>query len=334
MKNKLCLIIVTVLMLVVFAGCANIMGKLRKDLDDTPVYDAPTVGGAWPEGSLLDENKLKERYDIIGHSERSPASMNYNKDVLGGMNNSWVSDQQAASNLRDQYREGSLESRAGAVVNYSDNPNLPPQVKRLYKNGQRTTRDDFIDDSQNEGSLWSSTGQTNYFLTKNRTRAVGDLLTMTLSDTFVKDVAGEIKKTMSKDEFETELDDTQKRMIADADKNGKNKTRGPASAASATAKTEKKKDGEEEETPDIPNATYADIDLTKSIGLTKDDTVMMEITDRYPNGNYKLQGTKRVTYKGNTRVVNVLAIAKSTEVADNDTIEVGKLYEYRLKAYR
>jgi flagellar basal body L-ring protein FlgH len=62
---------------------------------------------------------------------------------------------------------------------------------------------------------------------------------------------------------------------------------------------------------------------------------MAEIVERYPNGNYKIRGTKRVLYKnGSPRLATVVAVAKGTDIGEDDVINSGKLYEYRLEAFR
>src|SRR5690606_3487338 len=63
-----------------------------------------------------------------------------------------------------------------------------------------------------DGSLWTSDGQTNYFLTKNRTKSEGDILTIITDEEFVRDVAAEIKRTLSPDERDAELELAQERM--------------------------------------------------------------------------------------------------------------------------
>jgi flagellar basal body L-ring protein FlgH len=62
---------------------------------------------------------------------------------------------------------------------------------------------------------------------------------------------------------------------------------------------------------------------------------MAEIIERYPNGNYKIRGTKRVLYKNGTpRLVNLVGVVRGSDIAEDDTVPSGKLYEYRLEAVR
>ena len=54
---------------------------------------------------------------------------------------------------------------------------------------------------------------------------------------------------------------------------------------------------------------------------------------RYPNGNYKIKGEKRVTYKQDrSRLVSVMGTVKSTDInEDTDKVTPGSLYEYQIE---
>ncbi|MGE4107488.1 MAG: flagellar basal body L-ring protein FlgH, partial [Bacteriovoracia bacterium] len=303
MKHALAILLLTA------CGCSTMMGKLRRDLDDSPPYYEPTVGGKWPEGGMLTGSPMEvDRYNSVGHSERGPASVS-SREYLPGEGPSWVSQGEADAVNRDRYRE---------AISYSSRPDMAPPVKRRYKNGTRATRADFIDESQNEGSLWASNGQTNYFFTKNRTRAVGDIVTVTLDEQMVKDVHTEVKKSLSQMEMEIELADAQERLRKRAlgIPEGDAKAGAPATAARGPAAAGKEDEKKKEEEPDVdvPKATYADVDVSKHVTLAAGETMMAEILERYPNGNYKIRSTKRVPYRGSTRLMTMVGIAKAADV--------------------
>jgi flagellar basal body L-ring protein FlgH len=225
--------------------------------------------------------------------------------------------------------------------NPNTDPVMDPPVKRQYRNGVRATRADFVDDSQNEGSLWASDGQTNYYFSKNKVRGVGDILTINLEAGLVRDIAQDARRTLSPREREFEMNLAQERLRAkalglpgpDGPADGKDQVassaaapaRSPAASPSATPAPE----------VDIPSAKLTDIDVGKSLALKAGDTMMAEIVERYPNGNYKIRGTKRVPYKGGPpRFVNLTAVVKGTDIAEDDTVASSKLYEYRIDATR
>ena len=129
-----------ILSIVVLACFATACGKpiaLRPEWDD-PDAGAGTVGGRWTERGMLDTEG------------RGPASA-YSTEPNSGR--SWVGGSSSERTARDRYRGNERQwSQDGNVANYADQPNLPPSVRRQYKNGLRATRADFTDDSSSEGS--------------------------------------------------------------------------------------------------------------------------------------------------------------------------------------
>jgi len=286
-------------------GCASLFGDFRQGLDDDQIQGAPTVGGMYPEGRFLDgADSGKNYYDESG---RFIASENQRDGQ------SWVNG----------------DSRE---PNYGDVQNLPPQVKREYRNGDRATRKDFVDNGPNEASLWAPGGQTNYYFTKNRVRQSGDIVGLTLSEDLVANIAAEVKKTLTEDEYEAEMEYTQRRIEARAKGLPEPSPYGVEGADKAKAPAKKGKEGEQAEI-DVPDASYQDIDLTKSLQIKPGDQVMAEIIQRYPNGNYKVRANKRVPYRGTMKSITVEGIASSAEVEEQKEIDARKLYEYRVVAY-
>lgn len=319
-------------------ACSGLMGNLRRDLDDggpaSATPESPTVGGRWTERGFLgddmsDGGPYSDKYNVVGHSERSLAS-----DGGGGSagNQGWISPDQAEANRRDAYRNGTVEEGMPAV-SFSGNPNVLPPVERMYKNGSRATRADFVDASENEGSLWASNGQTNYYFTKNKVRGVGDIITINLEPDLIHDISMEIKKTLNEREKEVELtlaSERQRNKLAGLDdtKDATGATRAPASTPAPGASPVAPVN-----IADIPAPTLADIDVAKSLEVKAGDPMMGEIVERYPNGNYKIRSVKKVPYKnGGARLVSLVAVAKNTDIGDDDTVPSSKLYEYRVEA--
>ncbi|MDR3605886.1 MAG: flagellar basal body L-ring protein FlgH [Oligoflexia bacterium] len=314
--------------LTLLSGCSALSDLLKPDPtggdpDEQPVaqstpQSSPTIGGRWSERGFLDDNGSGFKT-----AERGPSSIPapYNTD----------SQQDRSTAARDN------GSPSPASPSYENTPNLAPPTKRLYKNGMRATRADFIDDSQNEGSLWGSDGQTNYYFTKNKVRGVGDIITVTIEEGLVKDIGTEVKRTLDSNEKEAELALARQRAAARTAGTDKNKD----AVSTSQAAPEPAAPGNGGSNPSGTNAfawpqvTPADIDVAKSIELKPGDAVMAEIVERYPNGNYKISGTKRVIYKnGSPRLVNLVGVVRGSDIGDNDTVASGKLYEYRLEAVR
>jgi flagellar basal body L-ring protein FlgH len=333
---KMRMLLGVLLFAILLSGCAKLMGGLRRDLDDSEVYTSPTVGGRWTERGFLaeDSDRFSEQTYAVGHSERNPAS---EYEPAGG-EQSWIND-----------------SRGRRDIAQADEPASPTAEQALpaykYKNGIRATRADFVDDSQSEGSLWASDGQTNYYFTKNKVRGIGDIITLTLEQTFVNDVVAEAVRTLSQREKMYELQLAQEKINAKAKGQEKRKERNQdevtttAAApekdpAGKTAKTDKPADKAAEENfsilgePDFRKATMADIDITKVLEIKAGDTVMSEIVERFPNGNCKIRGTKKVPFRGGYRVLTFVGVVRGTDISEEDGVNSGKLYEYRLEVVR
>ena len=69
----------------------------------------------------------------------------------------------------------------------------------------RATKEDFVDKSQDEGSLWASSGQTNYYFTKNRIRSPGDIVSLVVEDDLYRQIVNEIRQTFSIQEQKQEV---------------------------------------------------------------------------------------------------------------------------------
>ena len=284
----------------------------------------------WAERGMLDDDPgsmAPDAYGTVGHHDRSPASY----AAHGRGRDSWVSHDNLANNQRDRLR-GSL-NEAEESPSFRNNPQMAPSVKRQYKNGQRATRADFLDEAPNEGSLWASNGQTNYFFTKNRVRSVGDIVAVTIEESLLKDIGLDITRTLSPPEREVEVAAAQIRTMQKAAVTGTDRA-GAAQAAPgrqdpAEGAPPPAAKGADEKTGTA--ASMAEIDVGPSLGVKAGETFMTEIVQRYPNGNYKVRGTKRIPYRGGSKLVSLLGILKGSDIGDEDTVTSGKLYEYRVE---
>ena len=307
-------------------GCAKLFGGLRSDFDDG-YRNQPTTGGVWPERQMLDQADLQtpsvyDDYAAVGHSERVPAQ--YDSSRAWGSNDAQGVERIGSPEdvMQQEARQAKMQAQENA---------------RKFKNGSRATRSDFIDDSQSEGSLWASGGQTNYFFTKNSIKNPGDIITVKTEEPFIKDVAADVKRTLSDDEMEDEIDNAKKsktRSIASTD------AAPAAGGAAAPAADQVKSSAASASNPADPfkdedvKATAADVDLSKSVGIKAGDTIMAEIVERYPSGNYKIRGTKRLNYHGSVRMLTFVGIARAADIGEGDVIDSGKLYEYKLNVQR
>lgn len=294
------------------SGCAQLLGSLRRGVEDEPQEQA-TVGGRWHERGFFND-------------DRAPASMPSEGDGAG---DSWVSSDQNSAAQRNTLRGTEL---------YSQNPNMMPSGSHAYKNGFRATRADFVDDHPSEGSLWSSSGQTNYYLTKNKIRSVGDILSINIEEGLMKDIAAEVRRGLDPAERDAELAVAQEKLYAKAHGIGEDGKPLAGAAARAPAAVDPKNPNakaEEAEEVAVPKATPADINVGAALDIKPGEPMMAEIVERYPNGNYKIRGIKRIPYKnGAPRLISLVGIAKSSDVSEEDVLNSGKIYEYRIEAHR
>lgn len=307
---------ILVIALLQLSACGKLFGDVRKDLNDQQ-FDQPVYGGAWPEAGVLqqEEDDLKKHaYGKIGHNDRSIASVTksyyHDRDYQ-------EYDERAKTLLQEaDEEEAAIRNRPTSLYQSS-----------IYKKGERATRKDFRDEDQAEGSLWASHGQTNYYFTKNKIRAVGDLLTVTLEKDFVRDAQSEFIRSLNPPEREYELKIAQEQLKAEAIA----KQQKPAAGAK---KAEEKTETEEIEEPDVRPANLSDIKAADIFELKEGEKVMAEVLERYPNGNYKVRGVKRVPYRGGFRNLTMIGIAKGSTVTDKDELTTGNLYEYRMEVYQ
>jgi hypothetical protein len=341
-----------VLMSLALMSCGKFMANLRRDLDDSepametasgekePAYYDDTVGGRWPERGYL------------GHYDRSPASSGGGETP---MQRPWISRSEQETNQRDRYR---------TFASSGQTPNLIPETKRLYKSGSRATRDDFVDQSQEEGSLWASSGQTNYYFIKNKIRNPGDLITLTIENDLYRDIGMEVKQMLSPSEKAKEIgliqDKFRSKFLSELEASNKKDVLATAASAPERAPAAEANAANPQvqasPTPPVvpvtpsptplptpltkeqidrlvPKATLEDVDIFPSLELKAGETMMGEIIERFPNGNYKIRTVKRVPYKkGSPRLVSVVGIVKASDIAeDTDLVISSKLYEYRVE---
>lgn len=301
--------------MIIFAasGCSKLLGGLRKDLDETQSASQPTVGGAWPEHSMLTSGD---------DNTRNPASDIYNGAQGRG---SWMSAENAEQNARDQIRGQTGEEEAR--INSANTQVLSPNIKRVYKSGGRASKADFVDDTPNETSLWAGDGQSNFFFSKNKVREVGDIVNITIENDLYKDLNQEVTRALTPMEREYELEQAAEREKAkDAAEDLKKDSLSTSSAASKP-KADKKDDGKQEK---VNKTTAQDIDIASAVDLKSGDNLMAEILERFPNGNYRIRGLKKVRYRNSTKYVSMVGIVRGQDISDEGVVNSGKLYEYRL----
>lgn len=305
-----------VAMVVFQVGCAQLLGRLRPDFDDGYGYnteEGPIRGGLFSEQGYV---PLEQDRGIA--STKS-----------GG--GPWVDRMSREANLRDRARTGRIgsggideETRFQADHARDDDEAAP----RLSQTPRRATRSDFVDDAEEAGSLWSTNGQTNFFFSKNKTRTQGDLISINIEADMLRDLAAEVKRALKAEERDYELSLLEKPAEKTAKPGGD-----PAAKAGEGPKTDEVKQSSAGTDLDA-RVAFSKVDLTSVIGVKAGDTFLAEVVERFPNGNYKIRGTKRVAYRGTTKLMTLIGVVRGSDLSDDDKVNSGRLYEYRLEVVR
>lgn len=194
-----------------------------------------------------------------------------------------------------------------------------------YTHGDRATREDFIDHAPGDGSLWAGENDSNYFYSKNKVRAMGDVVTVKVEDELVRNVGEEIKKTLTPAEQEVE-------MALYIKNNGAAKDDKDLEAYRKIASDDLKSSDAEAVKSKMEKAVrWSQVDLSNAIALKSNEELRAEIIDRFPNGNYKIRTVKKVLYRGSSKLVSMVGIAPAADFDESDTIKSGKLYEYKVR---
>ena len=258
------------------------------------------------------------------------------------------------ANLHEPSNNFEMTGEGAEEVSENPESTSDSPAKDPLKNKKRTTREDFVDHSQEEGSLWASSGQTNYYFTKNKVRSPGDIVTVKVENDLYRAIAAEIKKSLTLEEQAVELLDArellrQKLMknVSSTEKDRLTSTSaspekpldpgapvealGPSEAASAGGKMAVLTAADVEK--QVLQFSIAEVDISPRLEIKGGDMMMGEIVGRYPNGNYKIRATKKILYKkGQVKEVTVVAIVKAADIAeDSDAVNSGKLYDYQVE---
>ncbi|MBU6375908.1 MAG: flagellar basal body L-ring protein FlgH, partial [Bdellovibrionales bacterium] len=189
---------------------------------------------------------------------------------------------------------------------------------------KRVTKNDFVDQSGDSGSLWAAEGESNFFFSKNRARSPGDIITVTLESEMLRDITLEVKRSLSIAERRKELDILEAKQEAQLTKgtDGAKATETKDQVATSAA------------APEAADLSYSSVDLSGVIGMKAGDSILAEIVERYSNGNYKIRGSKRVPYRNTTKLMSFVGIVRGNDLTSEEKIPSGKIYEYRLQVLR
>lgn len=250
--------------------------------------------------SLEADNGAEERDRSTDERERERDTEHYKPRRLAGLSANNTPAMETGVK-REYVAPRSLHS-------LSDNARGPAE-ESAEDVGRRFTRADFVDSNPNENSLWDGTGQTNYLFAQNRKKELGDLVTVEVDRDLRRDILYSLWMT---------LPPSQRRP--------KKKEREPASTdpakpgqavAAAAAKTEEAAKSGIEKGKDAAEEAAK----TNMAAGAADDLMRMEVTEHLGNGIVKAVGEKRVVYKGQARVLEVMALLHAKDIDDSGRVK-------------
>jgi flagellar L-ring protein precursor FlgH len=197
-----------------------------------------------------------------------------------------------------------------AITAYSNNPNVPASTDRKYR---RTTKDNFGEDQgleESSGSLWRKEGQASYLFSQNNLRMMGDIINVDVEGKTADNLSSKlaiIKQNLAKIEAPQPAQRKNKGVPRP------DSERQPAEAAPATP----------------PPSFVADAPAAegeKSVAEKKFDTVPCRITERNPDGSYRVKGQTSV-YVGRHEYRLIVTGLVRPEDVTSDNIASTKLMD-------
>lgn len=235
--------------------------------------------------------------------------------------------------LREDIDEESDKKRYAADFDYTspENRSLPPPPATVddervstiagtpvdlsgmrAKSGRVTKKDFTAENLKNDHSLWSEDGQHNYLFARNKNRSAGDLVTIRIEDDIRRDMILEVKKLLPPEYRDREI------YVP-----GVSKEKPDESATRKIASATKDSEGKGDE-----NFKENEEDVGSS------ELITAEVIERYPNGNLRVRGMKRIPFKTKTRSMEVTAIVRNSDVNEKDIVKSSKILEHRLELYK
>lgn len=185
-----------------------------------------------------------------------------------------------------------------SISNLNPASDMPPSVKRDYKNGGARTKAQDFKDGGSSGSLWVDAPGGSLFTT-DVSKSVGDIIIIHVLDGLRGQISTELKRAFPEPA-------------------PPKKKEGEAPGATAAAPT-----------PAAPAASNVD-ELDTKVHDKISGVVAEEINRDY----FLLRGKKEIIFRKEKRFIEVQALVSRKDILDNDTINSDKLVESRVLILR
>lgn len=303
------------LLAITLGGCSTFNSINPWSKPESEDYNKLTYGDQHPNWGAARTPVETSRDNNGQPQDNQQTAGSENNNAARGMASISETGHSDALDPTDDQVRGKIETERGAYVS-------------SYARGDRATKADFMDRSAGDGSLWTGENDSNYFYSKTKMRAMGDIVSVKVEEEMVRQISEEIKKNLSPAEQEVEMALYLKNNKAAKDDKDVEAYRKVAAADL------KNTDAEDVKSRMEKAVRWSQVDLTPAVGLKPSEEFRAEIIDRYPNGNYKIRTVKRLMYRGSSKLISLVAVAPATDFDDTDVIRSGKLYEYKLRVAR
>lgn len=307
----------------VLLGCSllSACGGFPLKPEEQPDYNALTYGNEDGGGRIMGGAWRSRAPEIPEASNQNPYGAREGRSLATNPNEGEHESGREREDDRLDPSDEAVRDRIEAKRGYA------PQT-RSFSRGDRATRADFLDNAPGDGSLWANGNDANHFFTKGKVRSPGDIVSVKLDETFIRQVAEEVKKTLNPAEQAVELALHLRNNELTKDDQDLKAYRNVASDDLRSEEAQAVKSRMEKA------VRWSQVDLSKALAMNPNEEMRAEIIDRFQNGNFKIRATKRVLYRGHSKMVSLVAVAPAADLDDKDMIPSGKLYEYHIRVAR
>lgn len=189
-------------------------------------------------------------------------------------------------------------------LKYSETPQAGAPEDREYRRMTRAKMEEESDLGSQAGSLWVMEGQTSYLFAQNKTRREGDVLSLKLEGSGLKQIETKANNVRA---LLKEIEEERKRR------------ENPEAATPAPALSSNDKDGSKmppTAAAAAPRAPAAEKPKEEKIDLSETQNIQAKITERLSDGSYRVKGQQGVMIDKQEYRVILSGILKPEDVND------------------
>jgi flagellar L-ring protein FlgH len=197
----------------------------------------------------------------------------------------------------EMYRKENLrKSKKYNVISNKYQEDVTPSIKRKYEsaNVKKRKNDYDVFNNTKDGSLWTGTGQNNYFFSRNNEKNIGDIIIIQVEKGLRSMIAEELKRKLSMPKITK-----------------KSKTKSDKDSEKPEEKTEAKK----------PNNKKA----TNKAQVF--DNISSVVIEKINNEHYLLRGKKEVLFKNVKHLIEIQGLISKKLINNDDRILSSNLIE-------